>query len=214
MFSQEKSEKSRWAKIMTNSMVRRVLAMILAVVMLIGLLPLLEMPASAATTLGGSTTLVNGGDYVFTATSATNRTYTVAANATVKVTVPAGVTVTLNNQAAGGSPFVLQNGATLNLVVNGTLNVYGQNGGAGGGATPSKNDQPGGTAGYAGINVPSGSRINISGSGTLNAYGGRAGNGGDSKGTYSDTMSGGGGGGGRGIWWRGASGRREGEKRE
>jgi hypothetical protein len=199
VFSQEKSEKSRWAKIMTNSMVRRVLAMILAVVMLIGLLPLLEMPASAATTLGGSTTLVNGGDYVFTATSATNRTYTVAANATVKVTVPAGVTVTLNNQAAGGSPFVLQNGATLNLVVNGTMNVYGQNGGAGGGATPSKNDQPGGTAGYAGINVPSGSRINISGSGTLNAYGGRAGNGGDSKGTYSDTMSGGGGGGGAGA---------------
>ena len=34
MFSQEKSEKSRWAKIMTNSMGRRVLAMILAVVML------------------------------------------------------------------------------------------------------------------------------------------------------------------------------------
>ena len=152
---------------------KRVLSTILAVVMVLGLMPELTFGASAAdlpTSVNTRRTLNNGESWTLPAGSFSNVCYAVNGNVTVTV----NGTTTINNQSVGGSPFTLNSGATLNLVVNGRLNVYGQNAGNGVSGINADTYGTGGAGGYAGISVPTGTTLNISGSGSLYSYGGDA----------------------------------------
>ena len=159
------------------------LSMVLAVVMLMGLLPMMQMPASAADlsiSNGARVTLAGGTNYTLaTSGTFTNVTYRVNSGA-VKVVIPSGVTVTIDNRTAGGeSPFIIA-GGTLELVVNGVLNVYGQHGQKGHDAVGEVRVDTGryvASGGWAGIYVQPGTNLILRGSGTLKAYGGDAGDG-------------------------------------
>ena len=74
---------------------KRVLSVLLACVMVLGLFPAVPVYA-ADTAITGSISLVNGGHYSLSV-NLTGKTITVPNGVTATVTVPAGTTVTLDN---------------------------------------------------------------------------------------------------------------------
>lgn len=200
-------------QVKTRAMGKRFLSMALAIVMVFGLLPIMETPASAATAITGSIRLANGGDYTLGGTSATTYTkMTITVPSGVKATLTVKSNVTIDNRAGGGSPITIESGGCLVLKTGSArLTVYGQHG-TNGASGPSAYQLAGGNGGYAGINVPAGAILEVWGN--VTAYGGNAGAGGDSNGTWGNTVAsavsagggGGGGGGGAGIGGNGAKG--------
>lgn len=194
---------------------RRALALFLAFVMLMALGPVFDITglfprAVAASYNLTASNIKSGATYSLT----DGNTYTVADGtydikgfrfeATGKTTlvIPAGAKVTIDNRGTTyGSPVAIGHGATLNLVVDGTLNVYGQEAGFGVDVTldlGNFNQGVGGEGGHAGIRVNSGSTLVVRGAGEVNAYGGDAAEGGFTH-TDSDLQGGAGGGGGAGA---------------
>ena len=139
-----------------------------------------------------------------------NTSYVVNSGKDVTVTITGDTTI--DNRTGGGSPFDVKSGGRLKLIVNATLNVYGQPGGTGalGSIVDSldTSDKIGGVGGSAGISVPSGAVLELDGSGTVNAYGGDAGDGGSCSywGNGSGPYASGGGGAGAGIGGSGGKG--------
>lgn len=188
------------------------LSIILALVMLMGLLPVMQMPARAAdlsVSNGARVTLVGGTSYTITNSGTfSNVTYTVSSG-TATVIVPSGVSVTIDNRTAGGgSPFTVAPGASLNLVVNGNLHLYGQNAGNGANSVEGVVNGAGGIGGSPGISVPVNAGVYIRGSGTVKAFGGDAGDGGATTAGMQTNLyyTGGGGGAGAGIGGAGGAG--------
>ena len=190
------------------------LSMVLAVVMLMGLLPMMQMPASATshiqlTPSSGAKQTLSGGPYiVMGSSSVTDVRYTITGTTTI--IIPSGTTVTIDNRTAanGGSPFSVNAGAILNLIVNGNLYVYGQNAGNGANSVNGVVNGAGGIGGSPGISVPVNARVNITGAGTLYAFGGDAGDGGATTAGMQTNQyyTGGGGGAGAGIGGGGGAG--------
>ncbi len=184
--------KNKAEQLVRSDVGKRVLSTILAVVMVLGLMPEFTLSASAQAITNSIS--LNSGSHTLS-TSLTGKTINITGG-TVTITVTGNIT--LNNRSSGGSPIKVASGATLNLIVNGTLNVYGQNAGSHDGG---KNWTGAGFAGgYAGINVPKNATLNVSGTGRLNAYGGDGGDGagysrGPGKDGYFDDNGGAGGGG-------------------
>ena len=120
--------------------------------------------------------------------------------------IPAGDPVTIkimgdmniDNKGYKRSAIDLEEGATLNLYVYGTVEVN-----SGYGEDASGNVA--GKGGYAGIHVPEGATLNLYGTGTLTAIGGNAGSGGTNN-TTNDASAAGGGGAGAGIGGNGGNG--------
>ena len=120
--------------------------------------------------------------------------------------IPAGEPVTIkimgdmniDNKGYKRSAIDLEEGATLNLYVYGTVEVN-----SGYGEDASGNVA--GKGGYAGIHVPEGATLNLYGTGTLTAIGGNAGSGGTNN-TTNDASAAGGGGAGAGIGGNGGNG--------
>ena len=118
--------------------------------------------------------------------------------------IPAGEPVTIkimgdmniDNKGYKRSAIDLEEGATLNLYVYGTVEVN-----SGYGEDASGNVA--GKGGYAGIHVPEGATLNLYGTGTLTAIGGNAGSGEVSS---DRTLTAGGGGAGAGIGGNGGNG--------
>lgn len=170
-------------------MKRRVGAMMLAVVMMIGLVPTMTKTASA-------TNLADG--WIRTYSKGTNESgtsYVVKNGVYAQIIVKDGAVVAMNNWGGGGSPIVVQSGGYLRIVLEGTgtLVLYGQQG-------------SGTTGGYAGLNVQSGGVVVVEGSGVLHSFGGDAGDGYAYSDTRNDATKSGGGGG-AGIGGYGGDGR-------
>ena len=122
--------------------------------------------------------------------------------------IPAGEPVTIkimgdmniDNKGYKRSAIDLEEGATLNLYVYGTVEVN-----SGYGEDASGNVA--GKGGYAGIHVPEGATLNLYGTGTLTAIGGNAGSGGTLEdGRDNKNAGAGGGGAGAGIGGNGGTG--------
>ena len=188
--------------------------MLLAVVMICSLLPVMELPVSAASvnwnlSNGGTYTAANGNTYTISGAITGNNAanITVADNATVKLVFTGNTTIDKTGATgANARPAIsLGSGAKVTIQVNPGVTVILRGSHAGAGQqNPSRNlGGAGGNGGFAGIYVPTGATLSVYAMGNLEAYGGNAGAGGNTVNTGQNesywNKGGGGGGGGAGA---------------
>ena len=197
-----------------SSVGKRALSMLLAVVMICSLLPVMELPVSAASvnwnlSNGGTYTAANGNTYTISGAITGNNAanITVADNATVKLVFTGNTTIDKTGATgANARPAIsLGSGAKVTIQVNPGVTVILRGSHAGAGQqNPSRNlGGAGGNGGFAGIYVPTGATLSVYAMGNLEAYGGNAGAGGNTVNTGQNesywNKGGGGGGGGAGA---------------